>query len=237
MALLELRNVTRTYRLGQEIVRALDGISTDILQGDYLAIVGPSGSGKSTLMHLLGCLDIPTSGSITLDGIDVSTASADKLSRIRNQKIGFVFQSFNLLPKMTVQENVELPLIYAGKPSRERRQRALQALHAVGLANRLRHRPSELSGGQCQRVAIARALVNDPKIILADEPTGALDSATGEAILALFRELNSRGNTIILVTHDQKVADQAERRLHILDGKIEKDLRRTSSPLPPPLPA
>ncbi|GAB4248445.1 MAG: ABC transporter ATP-binding protein [Candidatus Methylacidiphilales bacterium] len=236
MALLELRDVTRSYRLGQEVVHALDGVSTDIHAGEYVAIVGPSGSGKSTLMHLLGCLDVPTSGTITLDGINVSKASADKLSRIRNQKIGFVFQSFNLLPKMTVQENVELPLVYAGKGSRERRQRALQALEAVGLEHRLRHRPAELSGGQCQRVAIARALVNDPKIILADEPTGALDSATGEAILALFRNLNAQGNTVILVTHDLNVANQTKRRLHILDGKIEKDVRQPNPSLPPPPP-
>lgn len=234
MALLELRDVTRLYRLGQEVIRALDGVTTDIQAGEYVAIVGPSGSGKSTLMHLLGCLDLPSSGSIILDGVDVSRASADKLSRVRNQKIGFVFQNFNLLPKLSVQENVELPLVYAGCPGRERRQRALHALEAVGLQDRLRHRPAELSGGQSQRVAIARALINQPKLILADEPTGALDSATGDAILTLFRELNCQGHTIILVTHDPKVAGQAARRLHILDGKIERDQREpTPSPRPP----
>jgi putative ABC transport system ATP-binding protein len=237
MALLELRDITRTYRLGTEVVHALDGVTTDINHGDYLAIVGPSGSGKSTLMHLLGCLDIPTSGTITLDGIDVSKASASKLSQVRNEKIGFVFQSFNLLPKMTVLENVELPLVYAGTSGKARRARALEALESVGLADRTRHRPNELSGGQCQRVAIARALVNDPKIILADEPTGALDSTTGEAILKLFRDLNQKGNTVILVTHDNKIAQQTERRIHILDGKIEKDVRRPPSTPPPPQPS
>jgi putative ABC transport system ATP-binding protein len=223
MALIELRDIRRIYRMGTQEVRALDGITLDIHQGDYASIIGPSGSGKSTLMHLLGCLDIPTSGTITIDGIDASRASATKLSRIRNEKIGFVFQTFNLLPKLSVQENVELPLVYAGLGSSERRRKAQMALEAVGLADRMKHRPNELSGGQNQRVAIARALVNDPKLLLADEPTGALDSATGEQIMRLFRELSSRGNTVLIVTHDPDIANETNRRIHIRDGRIHSD--------------
>lgn len=223
MALIELRDIRRIYRMGTQEVRALDGITLDICQGDYVAIIGPSGSGKSTLMHLLGCLDTPTSGSLTMDGVDVSRASATRLACIRNEKIGFVFQSFNLLPKLTVLENVELPLVYAGLGRSTRRKKALAALEAVGLAERTHHRPNELSGGQSQRVAIARALVNDPKLLLADEPTGALDSNTGEQIMQLFRDLNTRGNTVLIVTHDPDIAAETNRRIHIRDGKIHAD--------------
>jgi putative ABC transport system ATP-binding protein len=223
MALIELRDIRRIYRMGTHEVRALDGITLDIHQGDYASIVGPSGSGKSTLMHLLGCLDTPTSGTLIIDDVDVSRASATQLARIRNQKIGFVFQSFNLLPKLNVLENVELPLVYAGISGGTRRKKALAALEAVGLADRIKHRPNELSGGQNQRVAIARALVNDPKLLLADEPTGALDSATGEQIMSLFRDLNARGNTVLIVTHDPDIAAETNRRIHIRDGKIHAD--------------
>jgi len=223
MALIELRDIRRIYRMGTQEVRALDGITLDIRQGDYASIIGPSGSGKSTLMHLLGCLDTPTSGTLTIDGVDASRASATRLARIRNEKIGFVFQSFNLLPKLTVLENVELPLVYAGLGGGARRKKALAALEAVGLAERTRHRPNELSGGQNQRVAIARALVNDPKLLLADEPTGALDSNTGEQIMRLFRDLSARGNTVLIVTHDPDIAAETNRRIHIRDGKIHAD--------------
>jgi putative ABC transport system ATP-binding protein len=227
MALIELRDIRRMYRLGPQEIYALNGISLDLNEGEYISIIGPSGSGKSTLMHLLGCLDLPTSGTLSLDGIDVTRASNTRLSQIRNEKIGFVFQSFNLLPKLSVLENVELPLIYSGVSSRERRKRALESLEAVGLAERIKHRPNELSGGQSQRVAIARALVNHPKLLLADEPTGALDSNTGEAVLRLFRDLNARGHTIILVTHDNKIANETDRKIQILDGKIQMDVRKT----------
>jgi len=225
MALIEVRDVRKTYRLGPQEIHALDGVSMDIEAGEYLAIIGPSGSGKSTLMHLLGCLDVPSTGRIAIDGIDIGQAGNTALSRIRNEKIGFVFQSFNLLPKLDVLENVELPMVYGGVARRERAQRALEALERVGLGERARHRPGQLSGGQAQRVAIARALVNRPKLVLADEPTGALDSKTGEAILELFRELSGQGNTIALVTHDPKIAAAAPRRVRLLDGKIVADER------------
>lgn len=227
MALIELRDIRRMYRLGPQEIYALNGVTLDLHEGEYISIIGPSGSGKSTLMHLLGCLDLPTSGTISLDGIDVTRASNTRLSQIRNEKIGFVFQSFNLLPKLSVLENVELPLIYSGVSGRERRKRALESLEAVGLAERIKHRPNELSGGQSQRVAIARALVNHPKLLLADEPTGALDSNTGEAVLRLFRDLNAKGHTIILVTHDNKIANETDRKIQILDGKIQMDVRKT----------
>ncbi|MDB6153080.1 MAG: transporter-related protein [Chthoniobacteraceae bacterium] len=220
MALIELTNVTKRYRVGSQDIVALDGIDLVIEQGEYAAIIGPSGSGKSTLMHLLGCLDTPTSGMMRIDGIDVSRASANKLSEMRNQKIGFVFQSFNLLAKFTVLQNVELPMIYAGVTAQERRTRALAAVERVGLSNRVKNTPLQLSGGQMQRVAIARALVNDPRIVFADEPTGNLDSKTGATILELFRELSEQGRTIVLVTHDNKIAAQTPRRIEIQDGKI-----------------
>ncbi len=227
MALLELRNVTKIYHLGGEEIRALDGISLDIETGEFISIIGPSGSGKSTLMHILGCLDSPTSGTIRLDGTMIQGASPRELAAIRNRKIGFVFQFFNLLPKLNVLQNVELPMVYSGASGRERRERAAAALKLVELENRSKHRPSQLSGGQQQRVAIARALVNDPKIIFADEPTGNLDSHTGEVILELFRKLSGEGRTIILVTHDPEIAAVTPRRIEIRDGKIAGKLDPT----------
>ncbi|MEM9399803.1 MAG: ABC transporter ATP-binding protein [Verrucomicrobiota bacterium] len=226
MSLLELRNVSRIYRMGENEVHALNDVTLDIEKGEYISIIGPSGSGKSTMMHLLGCLDTPSRGKIIFDGVDVSMASSSRLSEIRNEKLGFVFQSFNLLQKLDVLENVELPLVYAGVSKTERRERALEALHAVQLSDRAKHRPNQLSGGQNQRVAIARALVNKPKLILADEPTGALDSKTGETILELFRELHKQGNTVALVTHDPKIAEEPPRRIELLDGKMIKDFRK-----------
>ena len=218
--LIELNQVSKRYHVGAQEILALDGIDLIIAQGEYAAIIGPSGSGKSTLMHLLGCLDTPTTGRMVIDGVDVSRASADLLSEMRNQKIGFVFQSFNLLAKFNVLQNVELPMIYAGVSATERRDRAMEAIERVGLANRVKNTPLQLSGGQMQRVAIARALVNNPRIIFADEPTGNLDSKTGATILELFRELSSQGRTIVLVTHDGQIADQTPRRIEICDGRI-----------------
>jgi len=220
MALVELRNVSKIYQLGGEEIRALDDVSLDIESGEFISIIGPSGSGKSTLMHILGCLDSPSKGTICLDGVMIQDASARQLAAIRNRKIGFVFQFFNLLPKLNVTQNVELPMIYSGIGSAERKKRALAALESVDLVNRAKHRPSQLSGGQQQRVAIARALVNDPKIIFADEPTGNLDSHTGDAILTLFRRLSQSGRTIVLVTHDPEIAAVTPRRIEIRDGKI-----------------
>jgi putative ABC transport system ATP-binding protein len=220
MALVELRNVSKIYHLGGEEIRALDDVSCDINEGEFISIIGPSGSGKSTLMHILGCLDSPTQGTIKLDGTMIHDASPRELATIRNRKIGFVFQFFNLLPKLNVLQNVELPMIYSGVGSKERRDRAMDALKMVDLANRSKHRPSQLSGGQQQRVAIARALVNSPKLVFADEPTGNLDSNTGEAILNLFRSLSSEGRTIMLVTHDPEIAAVTPRRIEIRDGKI-----------------
>jgi putative ABC transport system ATP-binding protein len=224
MALVELRNVSKIYQLGGEEIRALDDVSLDIEAGEFISIIGPSGSGKSTLMHILGCLDTPTRGTMQLDGVAIHHATKRELAGIRNRKIGFVFQFFNLLPKLTVVQNVELPMIYCGAGARERRERALAALQLVGLENRSRHRPMQLSGGQQQRVAIARALVNNPKIVFADEPTGNLDSNTGEAILALFRRLSQEGRTIALVTHDPAIAAVTPRRIEIRDGKISRTL-------------
>ena len=224
MALVELRNVSKIYHLGGEEIRALDDLSLDIAGGEFISIIGPSGSGKSTLMHILGCLDTPTRGTLKLDGTEIQNASKHELARIRNEKIGFVFQFFNLLPKLNVIQNVELPMIYSGVSSRERRERAMAALQLVGLENRGRHRPLQLSGGQQQRVAIARALVNNPKIVFADEPTGNLDSHTGEAILTLFRKLSEEGRTIVLVTHDPEIAARTPRRIEIRDGKVAKQL-------------
>src|SRR5437016_6646674 len=220
MALVELRNVSKIYYLGGEEIRALDEVSLDIDLGEFISIIGPSGSGKSTLMHILGCLDSPTKGTLKLDGTMIQDASGAQLARIRNQKIGFVFQFFNLLPKLSVLQNVELPMVYAGASARTRRERAMEALRLVEMDNRARHRPMQLSGGQQQRVAIARALVNNPKIVFADEPTGNLDSHTGETILNLFRKLSQEGRTIALVTHDPGIASVTPRRIEIRDGKI-----------------
>jgi putative ABC transport system ATP-binding protein len=220
MALVEVRNVSKLYRLGGEEIRALADVTLDIEEGEFISIIGPSGSGKSTLMHILGCLDSPTKGTIRLDGVMIQDASPRQLAAIRNRKIGFVFQFFNLLPKLNVAQNVELPMVYSGLPGKERRRRALSALESVDLANRARHRPSQLSGGQQQRAAIARALVNDPRIIFADEPTGNLDSHTGEAILHLFRRLSQAGRTIVLVTHDPEIAAVTPRRIEIRDGRV-----------------
>jgi putative ABC transport system ATP-binding protein len=218
--LIEMHDIMRVYQIGSEEIRALNGVSLTIDHGEYVAIMGPSGSGKSTLMNLVGCLDTPTSGRYILDGIAVETMADDELADVRNRKIGFVFQTFNLLSRTTALQNVELPLVYARYSRQERRQRAEEALEQVGLANRMHHQPNELSGGQRQRVAIARALVNKPSLLLADEPTGNLDSKTGREILDLFRELSTRGNSIIMVTHEDDVAREAQRAIHIKDGKI-----------------
>ncbi len=224
MALLELRNVSKIYHTGGEEIRALDDVSLDLQNGEFISIIGPSGSGKSTLMHILGCLDSPSIGEVRLDGVDISMASPSQLAKVRNRTIGFVFQSFNLLPKLNVLQNVELPMVYAGMGGRQRRERALHALQQVDLAHRIKNRPNQLSGGQQQRVAIARALVNDPKIILADEPTGNLDTHTGELILNLFRELSHQGRTVILVTHNPEIAAVTPRRIEIRNGKIADKL-------------
>ena len=225
MALIELRDVRKVYDMGAERVHALAGVDLDLERGEYVAIMGPSGSGKSTLMNLLGCLDRPTSGLYRLDGVDVSRLNANQRADIRNEKIGFVFQSFNLLPRTPALVNVELPLVYAGVHRRERREKASRALARVGLADRARHQPSELSGGQRQRVAIARALVNSPSILLADEPTGNLDSATSEEIMGLFDDLHGQGNTVILVTHEAEIAVHALRRVLLRDGRVVSDER------------
>src|ERR671933_997657 len=224
-ALISMRNIWKTYQMGSEEVHALHGVSFDVQKGEYLAIIGPSGSGKSTLMNLIGCLDTPTKGQYWINGKNVSEMDDDELARIRNKEVGFVFQTFNLLARATALHNVELPLIYAGMPSAERHEKAKQALDEVELADRAMHRPNELSGGQRQRVAIARALVNHPSILLADEPTGALDTHTSYEIMNLFEQLHERGNTIILVTHEADIAARAHRVIHIRDGQIEKDER------------
>jgi putative ABC transport system ATP-binding protein len=218
--LIVMNELTRVYDLGPQKIFALNGVNLTIDSGEYVAIMGPSGSGKSTLMNIIGCLDTPTSGSYVLDGVPVETLNDDELAAIRNRKIGFVFQTFNLLARTTALQNVELPLVYAKIPRAERRRQAEEALVAVGLGDRMSHQPNELSGGQRQRVAIARALVNKPSLLLADEPTGNLDSKTGREILDLFHELHARGNSIIMVTHEDDVAREAARIIHIRDGKV-----------------
>jgi len=222
-ALIHLENISKTYDSGENAVQALRGVDVEIERGEFVAIIGPSGSGKSTLMHILGCLDSPSTGQYWLDGEDVATMTSRELARIRNQKIGFVFQTFNLLPRATVLKNVELPLLYAGMNSSDRRARAFEALKRVGLDHRAKHRPNELSGGQRQRVAIARALVNDPSLILADEPTGNLDTKTGGEIIDIFENLAKNNQTIILVTHDPVIAARTQRRITIVDGVIVQE--------------
>jgi putative ABC transport system ATP-binding protein len=228
MALIETVDLWKTYVMGSEEIHALRGVSIQIERGEYVAIMGPSGSGKSTLMNLIGCLDTPSKGSYLLNGKQVSQMNDNELARIRNEEIGFVFQTFNLLPRATALRNVELPLVYAGVPAKERDARARGALDKVELTSRMSHRPNELSGGQRQRVAIARALVNNPSILLADEPTGNLDSKTGIEIMGVFDRLHRAGNTIVLVTHESDVAAYAHRTIHIRDGQVENDVRRAA---------
>ena len=222
-AIIEIRNLTKIYDMGATEVHALSEVDLCVATGEYVAIMGPSGSGKSTLLNILGCLDVPTSGSYALGNVRVSEMEDDDLARIRNQEIGFVFQTFNLLPRANALGNVELPLIYSGLPAHQRRERAARTLDSVGLAERIDHRPNELSGGQKQRVAIARALVNEPSIILADEPTGALDSRTGDEIMDLFDQVHAAGNTILLVTHEEHLARRSRRIVRFRDGRIESD--------------
>lgn len=223
MALIRFQKISRRYEMGGETIHALREVTLEIQQGEYVAIMGPSGSGKSTMMNLIGCLDTPTAGSYHLNGTDVSDMDDNRLAEVRNREIGFVFQTFNLLPRSSAFHNVELPLIYSGIPAEERRAISLQAIRDVGLEDRMHHKPNELSGGQRQRVAVARALVNSPSILLADEPTGNLDSKTGAEIMELFKELSRKGNTIILVTHEEEVARNARRILRIRDGRIAAD--------------
>lgn len=224
-SVIKIRNITRDFFLGQEIVKVLKGIDLDIEKGEYVAFMGPSGSGKSTLMNLLGCLDTPTSGQYILNGNDVSKMSDNELAEIRNKEIGFVFQTFNLLPRTTALDNVALPMVYAGATKSQRKERAEKVLRDVGLADRMDHKPNQLSGGQRQRVAVGRALVNKPSIILADEPTGNLDSKTSVEIMNLFDEIHSAGNTVILVTHEEDIARHAHRIIRLRDGMVESDER------------
>jgi putative ABC transport system ATP-binding protein len=224
MALIELHDVHKTYEMGSELVRALDGVSLEVAPGDYLAVMGPSGSGKSTLMNVVGCLDRPSSGTYALNGEPVQDFDDQELAAVRNREIGFVFQTFNLLSRTDALHNVELPLIYSGLARKERREQAERALEQVGLADRMHHQPSELSGGQRQRVAIARALVNNPSILLADEPTGNLDSSTSQEIMELFDQLQDAGNTVILVTHENDIAQHTSRQVQLMDGRVVSDL-------------
>lgn len=225
MSLIHLEGLSKVYRVGDQEIRALDGVNLRIDEGEFIAIIGSSGSGKSTLMHLLGCLDTPTAGRMEICGKDLAKASSDELARVRNNEIGFVFQAFNLLPKLDVVSNIALPLIYAGVPTRERLARARKAAADVGLGDRLSNRPPQLSGGQCQRVAIARALVNNPRILFADEPTGNLDSATGRMILEMFDDLHASGKTVVLVTHDPSIAARSRRVIEISDGRITREYK------------
>ena len=222
--IIDLKGLKREFTVGTEIVKALKGVDVSVMKNEYLAMMGPSGSGKSTLMNLLGCLDTPTAGAYNLNGTDVSSLKDDDLAEIRNKEIGFIFQTFNLLPRLTALENVSLPLVYAGYNSEDRKRKAKDVLEKVGLGDRLDHRPNQLSGGQRQRVAVARALVNDPSIILADEPTGNLDSKTSLDIMRLFEEIHEMGNTLIVVTHEEEVASHAHRILRLRDGLVESDL-------------
>ena len=228
--IIRTEGLQKHYHLGAETVRACDGVDLVIEQGEFVAIMGPSGSGKSTLMNMIGCLDTPTGGQYWLNGTLVSELSEDELARVRNREIGFVFQTFNLLPRATALHNVELPLIYAGIPSKERRRRASEKLELVGLGDRMSHKPPEMSGGQRQRVAIARALVNEPALLLADEPTGNLDSVTSEDVMRQFEELNAEGQTIVLVTHEHEIAGHARRQVHLKDGLLEKDFLNPVEP-------
>ncbi len=221
--LIELKDVYKIYPMGDETVHALDGVSLSIDQGEFVAIVGSSGSGKSTAMNIIGCLDVPTSGSYHLGGVDVSTMDDDQQAEIRNKMLGFIFQQYNLIPKLSVLENVELPLLYAGVPAEERRNRAIHSLERVGLADKRKHLPSQLSGGQQQRVSIARALAGSPSVILADEPTGALDSRTGREVLGFLKKLNREGDTVVLITHDNSIAVRADRIIRLQDGRIIYD--------------
>lgn len=220
--LVEMRDICKDYPQGKETVRVLKNINLQVNEGDYLAIMGPSGSGKTTLMNLIGCLDMPTSGEYLLAGENLQYANADRMANVRNRLLGFVFQSFYLLPKLSAVENVALPLLYAGVPKKERRERAIEALQIMGLGERLEFRPNQLSGGQCQRVAIARAIVGKPKLLLADEPTGALDTASGEQIMDIFKQLNEGGATIIMITHEQSIAEHAKRINYIRDGILSE---------------
>lgn len=225
MSLIHLEGLSKVYRVGDQEIRALNGVDLRIEEGEFIAIIGSSGSGKSTLMHLLGCLDTPTAGRMEICGKDLAKASSDELASVRNKEIGFVFQAFNLLPKLDVVSNIALPLIYAGVPARERLARATKAAADVGLGDRLSNRPTQLSGGQCQRVAIARALVNNPRILFADEPTGNLDSATGRMILEMFDSLHASGKTVVLVTHDPSIAARSRRVIEISDGRITREYK------------
>lgn len=237
-ALIEFRDVCKTYQMGDSVVRAADHVSMQIQKGEFVAIVGQSGSGKSTCMNIIGCLDVPTSGTYLLDGRDVGRMNSNELASIRNEMLGFIFQQYNLLPKLNLLENVEVPLMYAGVPRAQRRERAKRVLEQVGLGDKLRHRPNQLSGGQQQRASIARALAGEPAVILADEPTGALDSHTSREVLALLQELHRQGNTVVLITHDNSIAVQAQRIIRLEDGRVvyDGDARAPGAVVTPKMP-